>query len=36
MNEIKNKIDEIIIGISSPSKELKRLIQMVSSPKLMF
>ena len=24
MNEIKNKIDEIIIGISSPSKELKK------------
>ena len=33
MNEIKNKIDEIIIGISSPSKELKRLIQMVSKSK---
>ena len=33
MNEIKNKIDDIIIGISSPSKELKRLIQMVSKSK---
>ena len=33
MNEIKNKIDEIIIGISSPSKELKKLIQMVSKSK---
>ena len=33
MNETKNKIDDIIIGISSPSKELKRLIQMVSKSK---
>ena len=33
MNEIKDRIDDIIIGISSPSKELKRLIQMVSKSK---
>ncbi len=33
MNNGENKIDEIIIGISSPSKELKRLIKMVSKSK---
>ena len=33
MNNCKNTIDDLIIGISSPSKELKRLIQMVSKSK---
>ena len=33
MNENKKIIDDIIVGISSPCKELKRLIQMVSKSK---